>query len=131
MRILEFSPMFKAMCGKLSSIADWWVVRRYGKFFTGHKNKKRNYRNNPVTEEERKTQERMKRIVASYRALDRNSDEWKELVREYNAQRNKKKGIKSNVYAYFVRREMAKLKAEGDLAADPSKNIRDWSQKRR
>ncbi|MCQ2310458.1 MAG: hypothetical protein MJZ64_01750 [Paludibacteraceae bacterium] len=124
MRILEFAPMFKAMCGKLTSISDWWVVRRYGKFFTGHKNRRRNYKNNPVTDEERKTQERLKRVVATYRAIDRTSDAWRELVREYYVQRRKKKGIKSNVYAYYVHREMAKLKAEGDLAADPSKNIR-------
>jgi len=131
MEILQFAPMLKSACGKMTSVSDWWIVRRYKKFFTGHKNRKRNYRNNPVTDEEKKTQERMKRIVPGYKAIKQDSQQWRELNQEFLAQRKKKGGIQSNVYAYYVHREMTKLKAEGDLAADPSKNLQDWSLKKR
>ena len=130
MKILEFAPMFKALVGKLTSVSEWWVVKRYGKFFTGHQNRKRNYKENPITDEEKKTQDRMKTVVAAYKAIDRKSDEWRELVKEFNAQRKKKKGIHTNVYAYFIHREMEKLKTTGNLAADPTKNKQDWSMKK-
>jgi len=131
MEIKEFAPLFKSACGKMTSVSDWWIVRRYKKFFTGHKNRKRNYRDNPVTEEEKKTQQRMAVVVAKYKAIDRQSDAWRELNQKFLAQRKKKNGIHSNVYAYFVHTEMEKLKIEGALAADPSHNLQDWSQKKR
>jgi len=131
MEINEFAPWLKSASGKLTGISDWWIVRRYKKFFTGHKNKKRNYRDNPVTKEEQKTRDRMAQVVADYKAIDHTSQEWRDLVKEFQAQCKKKKGIHSNVYAYFVHREMDKLKTEGALAADPSKNKQDWSLKKR
>ncbi|GEM_PF-5194965 len=131
MQILEFSPLFKTIVGKMSQLSDWWIIRRYKKFFTGHKNRPRNYKNNPVTAEERKTHERMKRIVPAYRALKSDPEQWAAFLAEFKAQRRKKHGIESNPYAYFVHREMERLKKEGDLAADPSQYIQDWSLKKR
>ena len=131
MQILEFTPLFKVVVGKLSHLSDWWIVRRYGKYFTGHRNKKRNYRCNPVTQEEKKTQERMRRIVPAYRALRQSPEDWAKLQAEFLAQRNDKHGIHSNVYAYFVHREMARMTREGDLAANPTQFLCDWSQKKR
>ncbi len=130
MEVLKFSDMFASIRGKLSQFSDWWIMKRYGKFFTGHRNKKRNYKDNPVTNEERKTRERLKCVVAAYREIVKGSEEWRALKKEFEAQRKAKKGVHTNMYGYFMHREMEKLKNEGPLAADPSKNLQDWSCRR-
>lgn len=91
MQILEFTPLFKVVVGKLSHLSDWWIVRRYGKYFTGHRNKKRNYRHHPVTQEEKKTQERMRRIVPAYRALRQSPEDWTKLQAELSDKKSPEK----------------------------------------
>jgi len=131
MKNVQFIELLKSLTGKLFTGSDFWFYKRYGKTHSGHHNSPRDYHLKPVTKEEQKTRDRMAQVVAAYKAIDHSSPEWRVLVAEFNAQRKKKNGIHSNVYAYYVHREMAKLKAEGDLAADPSKNLQDWSLKKR
>jgi len=131
MKNLTLIEILKSAAGKLFTGSDFWFYKRYGKTHSGHHNSPRDYHLKPITEEEQKTLDRMAEAVAQYQAIDRTSPEWRDLNQEFQAQRKKKNGIHSNVYAYFIHREMAKLKAEGDLAANPSKNLQDWSLKKR
>lgn len=128
---LKFDSLVEKAWGKIHSLADMWLVKRYGKQFTGHKNKPRNYRWHPVTAEEQKTLDRMKQVVAAYRQLKKSPTEMAALEQEFLAQKKKKHGIHTNMYAYFVHREMLRLSHSGVLAADPSAFIHDWSLKKR
>lgn len=126
-----FNPLIQSAHGKFHSSSNLWILRRYRKFFSGHRNHRRNYRWNPVTAEEQKTLDRMKQVVAAYRQLKKSPTELAALEQEFLAQKKKKHGIHTNMYAYFVHREMLRLSHSGALAADPSAYIQDWSLKKR
>ena len=117
---------YKSMWGKLIHGSDWWTFRRGRKLFTGHKNEGRNLQTHPITQEERKTTERLRVAMERYRQLDHQSEEYEQLCRDWYQQRNEQDGCVSPK-GLFLRREMARMKAEGALAADPSKNLKDWS----
>jgi len=131
MKNLTLIEILKSAVGKLFTGSDFWLYKRYGRVHTGHHNSPRDYDLKPVTSEEQKTRDRMAQVVADYKAIDRTSQEWRDLVNEFQSQCKKKNGIHTNAYAYFVHREMEKLKTTGDLAADPSQNKQDWSLKPR
>ncbi len=117
---------YRSMWGKLIHGSDWWTFRRGRKLFTGHKHEGRNLKLHPITQEERKTNDRIRAANEHYHRLNHNSEEYKQLYRDWYEQRDMPGGCVSP-RGLFVRREMAKMKAEGELAADPSKFLQDWS----
>lgn len=117
---------YKSMWGKPFKKSTWWTFRRGLKLFTGHTHEGRDLKTHPITHEEHKTTERLRQASLKYQQLDHSSAEYQQLYRDWYEQRNVKGGCVSP-RGLFIRREMARLKAEGKLAADPTKNLQDWS----
>ncbi len=114
------------MWGKPFRGSKWWTFRRGLKLYTGHTHEGRNLKEHPITQEERKTTDRLRLASLKYQQLDHSSEEYKQLYRDWYNQRAEKGGCVSP-RGLFIRREMARMKAEGSLAADPSKFLQDWS----
>ena len=127
----KFTPiaLFASIRGKLDSHSKWATALRLGvQYFL--RIGKRNFFRHPKTKEERKTQQRLRQASLDYNQLDKSSEQYKAYLADFEEQ------VKQNkcyplFRTYFISRRMAELKAEGNLAADPTKNKQDWSLKHR
>lgn len=122
-------PFIHTMSGKvISGVSNWWATTRYGKTYSAHKNKGRDYKTHPVTEEERKTRERFKLAAKEYTQWQPSDEEAAAFEAAFREQQKSKKPCKTR-QGFYRRVRMAEMKQEGLLMAIAENNLQDWNNR--
>lgn len=95
----------KSLSGKISHKDKIFFAERYGLQYTG-KMAERDYHQHPVTAREKETHSYMREASMAYNRLDKQSEEYKELVRAWDQQQadgiRHNKPYKKTIRGYFI-----------------------------
>lgn len=129
---MQFKPIyfFKTIRGKLDSRSEWAAAHRGNSNYFIHIGE-RDFDLHPKTDEERKTQQRLRQASLDYKNLDPQSEEYQSYFAAFQQQLKPEGKCFYTFRTFFISCRMAELKASGSLAADPSKNLQDWTFKHR
>lgn len=109
MAILKLKFPFENYTGKHHQKSDSYVMNRYGTLCTV-KIGERDYTRHPKRKEEIKNQQRMAIASKEYNDIDRQSEQWQKVVREFEAQ---KVGGYHSIRSYYIGTRLKELKAKG------------------
>ncbi|MBQ0080928.1 MAG: hypothetical protein KBS95_05205, partial [Alistipes sp.] len=112
------------------SRSEWAAAHRGNSNYFIHIGE-RDFDLHPKTDEECKTQQRLRQASLDYKNLDPQSEEYQSYFAAFQQQLKPEGKCFYTFRTFFISRRMAELKASGSLAADPSKNLQDWSFKHR